>query len=103
MHKEDIKTEIRKRHGSMAAFADEVGAKPVHIRQALANPYPKIQRLIADDLGKTVHELWPFWYDKDGSRKRTKVTDNAAITNRKPARRDSKQPLSSRESARGTA
>lgn len=66
-HSEDIKAEIRKRCGSLAAFSARHGYSPTAASIALQKPWPAFQRLIAEELGRPLHRLWPRWYDADGA------------------------------------
>jgi len=67
-HPEDIKAEVRKKFGSMAELGRQNGVSTSVIRAALIRPQPTGNRLIAECLGKTLHEIWPGWYDADGNR-----------------------------------
>ncbi len=72
-HKEDIKAAIRKRTGTMAAFADKYELRADEVRHALSKPRPSIQRMISSFLDVPLHKLWPDFYRKDGSRILTNV------------------------------
>lgn len=65
MHKEDIKAELRKRFGSMKAFADQCGVDKSILRTALYRAYPKAEALIAQALNTTPQALWPERYTDD--------------------------------------
>jgi len=68
-HAEDIKAQIRKRCGSLAAFSARHGYSPTAASIALHKPWPTLQRLIAKELDVPLHRLWPRWYDADGTLK----------------------------------
>lgn len=67
-HHEDVKAELRKRYGSMAAFAKEIGLSRQGIWSALANPLASIrtERLIAGALGVPPNAIWPTRWQVDG-------------------------------------
>lgn len=67
-HREDIKAEIRKRGSSLAIISSEAGLHRRSGSRALVAPMPTANRAIAEFLGKSLHELWPHWYDKSGER-----------------------------------
>ncbi|MFZ2470214.1 MAG: helix-turn-helix domain-containing protein [Parvibaculum sedimenti] len=67
-HPEDIKAEIRKKAGSMARLARQKKVSTSVIRAALIRPQPTGNRLIAEFLGREMHEIWPEWYDTHGNR-----------------------------------
>lgn len=68
MHPEDIKAAVRKKFGSLAALARENGVSDSVVRAALIRPQPTGNRIIANCLEQSVHDLWPEWYDRDGKR-----------------------------------
>ncbi len=67
-HPEDVKAAVRKRVKTLSALAQTSGVPASTIRAALNRPIPKGSVVIAQCLGKTVHDLWPAWYDKNGVR-----------------------------------
>ncbi|EQB32007.1 helix-turn-helix domain-containing protein [Sphingobium ummariense] len=59
-HREDIKSEIRKRHGSMAAFEVARGLPPQSTRDVLrGRAIAKTAHAIAQELDSTVEALFP--------------------------------------------
>ena len=66
-HKEDIKAEIRKRGSNLHALARENGLVPNHMARSLRLRFPTYHAVIAHFLGVPVQELWPQWYDVDGT------------------------------------
>lgn len=69
--KEQIKLEIHKRGMSLRALATKNGLSERACANALKNPSPQANRAIADCIGKSVHEVWPEWYDENGDRTTT--------------------------------
>ena len=61
-HKEDVKAELRKRYGTLKAFAQSYGMDESITRAALHRPYPKAEALIARALGTTPQAIWPERY-----------------------------------------
>ncbi|CAA0111455.1 Uncharacterised protein [BD1-7 clade bacterium] len=62
-HPEDIKAEIRKRCGSVAALAQANGyEKPRTFLNVLRMKYPKVEAIIADAIGVPAAEIWPSRY-----------------------------------------
>ena len=74
MHAEDVKAAIRKICGSMSNLARDHNVSTSVIRAALIRPQPTGNRIIAARLGKSVHELWPEWFDESGARIRGNST-----------------------------
>lgn len=67
-HPEDVKAAVRKKIGSLAALARQHGVSDSVVRAALIRPQPTGNRIIADCLGRSLHQIWPQWYRADGSR-----------------------------------
>lgn len=68
-HPEDVKAAVRKTGISLAELARRNGLAAVSGRRCLYFPVPSANRAIAARLGRSVHELWPEWFDADGSRR----------------------------------
>ena len=68
MHPEDIKCAIRKTGITVSSLGPLNGLADSSIRQALIRPNPSANRVIADYLGKSPHEIWPEWFAPDGTR-----------------------------------
>lgn len=68
-HIEDIKAELRKRHGSLAALSRLWGLNPRAISVALAQPGHSraTEKRVAAALEVLPHELWPTRWSSDGS------------------------------------
>jgi Ner family transcriptional regulator len=73
-HPEDVKAEVRKKVGSLAALAREHGVSDSVVRAALIRPQPTGNKIIADCLGIPIHKIWPEWYTDDGKRLPQKST-----------------------------
>jgi len=60
-HREDIKAELRKRHGSLSALSRAWSYHPHCISNALARHgySPEVERRIAQALDTSPHALWP--------------------------------------------
>lgn len=59
-HPEDIRSALRKRYGTIQAFAREVGYAPSTIADVLAGRFkPGAQLAIARTLKVKAHRLWP--------------------------------------------
>lgn len=68
LHKEDIKAAVWKAGSNLRQLSLDNGLAPATCRNALHKPIPKADKAIANFLGKTLHEVWPNRYDKDGNR-----------------------------------
>lgn len=67
-HPEDIKAEVRKTGLTLAELARRNGMAGGTGGRALYEPCPRMNRAIAGHLGKSVHDLWPEWFDANGER-----------------------------------
>lgn len=61
-----IKYQLALKGSSLQKIAKRNNVSPSAIRSAYRNPYPKSEKLIADELGLQVAELFPERYDEDG-------------------------------------
>lgn len=66
IHPEDLKAEIRKTCGSMAELSTSKGYQRDAVRKTLRNPWPAVERIIADALEAEPQTLWPSRYDEEG-------------------------------------
>src|SRR5690606_33009930 len=66
-----ILAEIKRRDGTLAAFADRTPVSASEISAALGSPYPKAEKAIAVALGIPVQTLWPDRYWPNGRRRST--------------------------------
>ena len=69
LHPEDIKAAVRKRGKTLTQLAQDSGLWESACRLALIRPSPPGNRAIAAFLGCTVHDLWPQWFNPDGTRR----------------------------------
>ncbi|SCA57189.1 conserved hypothetical protein [Candidatus Terasakiella magnetica] len=76
-HPEDVKAEVRKKVGSMAALARQHGVSDSVVRAALIRPQPTGNAIIAECLDVPLHAIWPEWYGEDDKRIFPKSTDKA--------------------------
>lgn len=67
-HPEDIKAAVRKRYGSVEAAARAHGITGALMRKAIYFPRPGGNTAIAKALGRSLHDLWPEWFDARGRR-----------------------------------
>ena len=85
---EDIKADVRKTGISLAELARKHGLDDSTTRAALRRPQPSGNRAIAKHLGKSLHDLWPEWFNADGDRisgpKTTRKSRPAASQKRSP-------------------
>lgn len=65
-HPEEIKAAIRMRGKTMTDLSIEHGYRENAVRQVFRQPWPAIERLIADFLGVKPQEIWPDRYGPDG-------------------------------------
>ena len=59
---EYIKAEIRRRGSSLAELSRRNGLSRGTLQAVFYKRYPRGQRIVADFIGRTRHELWPAWY-----------------------------------------
>jgi len=69
MHPEDIAAELRKKWGTLTAFARHIGRTANAVSNAIRQPgySVPIEGAIAKELNKLAHDVWPDRYDYDGS------------------------------------
>ncbi|HFC6352243.1 helix-turn-helix domain-containing protein [Neisseria elongata] len=68
MHPELIRAEIRMRGKTLADLARMYEVHPKVVSLALKSPSLSGEKVIAEFLGKPLHELWPARWTKDGKR-----------------------------------
>jgi Ner family transcriptional regulator len=66
MHREDIKAAIRKRGKTLEALSEEAGYSKSAVGMTLRKPWPAVEKIIADFIGKKPLEIWPDRYDALG-------------------------------------
>ncbi|MGE0256966.1 MAG: transcriptional regulator [Alphaproteobacteria bacterium] len=77
-HPEDVKAAVRKTGISLSELARRNRVSPSTVHKALTEPHPTGNRAVAAYLGRSVHELWPDWYDRDGNRTRSTGQKNSS-------------------------
>lgn len=70
-HPEDVKAAVRKTGTTLSELARRKGVSTSVVHKALKQPRPTGNRVIAAFLGRSVHEMWPDWFDRDGNRLRS--------------------------------
>lgn len=69
-HRADIVAELRKAGWSLRKLATHHGySSPTTLTTALARPWPKGERLIAEAIGVARAEIWPSRYQDKDTRK----------------------------------
>lgn len=58
-----IKFQLRMRGSSLSKLARRLGVTRQAVRNALSAPYPKMERVIADELGLPPQAIWPERYE----------------------------------------
>lgn len=74
MHREDIKAAIRQRGKTLEALSEEAGYSKSAISRTLAKPWPAVEKVIANFIGKSPREVWPDRYDELGRPNRLRRT-----------------------------
>lgn len=69
MHVEDIKSEIRKRFGSLSGVSEQIGMARNGISNILSQPGYSIsgEQKVAKLLSREPYEIWPDRYHADGT------------------------------------
>ncbi|TYP84697.1 Ner family transcriptional regulator [Nitrosomonas communis] len=68
-HRADIIAAVHKTGTSLQKLSRNYGWCRTTLGNALYNPYPKYERMIAEHLGTTPQAIWPSRYHIDGSPK----------------------------------
>lgn len=63
-----IKFQLRMQGSSLSILARRLGVTRQAVRNALSAPYPKMERVIAAEIGVAPHEIWPERYRARRSR-----------------------------------
>ncbi|WP_093150097.1 helix-turn-helix domain-containing protein [Thalassobaculum litoreum] len=66
-----VEAEVKRRGKRLAELAAEAGVHHSTVTQARFRIIPRGNRIIANFLGASVHELWPEWFDVAGNRIRS--------------------------------
>lgn len=67
MHPADIVAAVKKAGTSLRQLGLSGGFGESTLRAALHKQHPRAQRLIAETIGKPLHEIWPQWFDANGA------------------------------------
>lgn len=69
MHVEDIKAELRKKWGTLAALSRHLGKNANAVTQTLATPGYSVptELAIAQELNRKPFEVWPDRFEHDGT------------------------------------
>lgn len=59
-----IKFQLRVRGSSLSKLARRLGVTRQAVRNALAAPYPRMERAIASEIGLEPHHIWPERYPR---------------------------------------
>lgn len=59
-----IKFQLRMRGSSLSKLARRLGVTRQAVRNALSAPYPRMERVIADELGLPPQAIWPERYER---------------------------------------
>jgi Ner family transcriptional regulator len=68
-HRADTKAALEKKGWSLRQLAITNGYHPDVFKNALARPYPRVERLIAEAIGVKAAIIWPTRYHDDGTAK----------------------------------
>lgn len=63
-HQQDIQAEIRKRGSTLSELSRTHDLDRGTLQAVFYKRYPKGQRIVAAFIGRSLHELWPHWYDE---------------------------------------
>lgn len=66
-HRADIVAEVHKRGTTLAELARDNDLSDSALRNALSYPRSPSNRIIATFIGRSIHDLWPTWFDEDGN------------------------------------
>jgi Ner family transcriptional regulator len=65
-HPADVLAALKKRGHSLAGLSVANGYHPTAAGKALKQPWPAVERILADALGTEPHAIWPSRYDGEG-------------------------------------
>lgn len=88
MHEADVRALVWKKGGTFKTIAERSGLHRSTVSAACVRPQPSGNRAIASFLDKTVHELWPEWFDPQGNRRTSrdsKAIDSSSVGHRQKA------------------
>jgi Ner family transcriptional regulator len=69
-HPADVLAALKKRGFSLAGLSVANGYHPTAAGKALKQPWPAIERLLAEAIGVAPQEIWPSRYDESGNPRR---------------------------------
>ncbi len=69
-HPADILAALKKRGHSLAGLSVANGYHPTAAGKALKQPWPAIERLLAEAIGVAPQDIWPSRYDGEGNPQR---------------------------------
>lgn len=69
-HPADILAALKKRGHSLAGLSVANGYHPTAAGKALKQPWPAIERLLAEAIGVAPQDIWPNRYDSEGNPRR---------------------------------
>ena len=69
-HPADILAALKKRGHSLAGLSVANGYHPTAAGKALRQPWPAIERLLAEAIGVAPRDIWPSRYDSEGNPQR---------------------------------
>lgn len=86
-HKADIKCALEKHGWSLRRLSIANGYTPTSASVPLRNPWPRMEKIIADAIGVTPETIWPSRYGPDGksNRKSGYTIETHGSTRRKAA------------------
>lgn|SRR5690606_35629569 len=73
-HPEDVKARVRKKGITLTALGELYGLSGATTRMAVHRPQPSGNIAIAHFLGQHVNDIWPEWFNRDGTRKASSNT-----------------------------
>jgi len=68
MHLQDIKAALYKKGLTLKDISKKAGLTETAASKSLRFPCPNAHRIIAKVIGKSLHEIWPQWYDLNNRR-----------------------------------
>jgi len=68
MHPEDIKAAVHKQGSSLSDIGRKNGFKAVTTRAAIRRPIPRANKVIANFLNMSCHDIWPEWFSENDVR-----------------------------------
>ena len=63
-----ILAEVKRKGSTLTGLAEANGLNSSACRTALSRPFPAADKVIADFIGVSLHELWPDRYDENDQR-----------------------------------